>query len=133
MAELSLATGGGMKFDLKFMNPCLNEAICGASNEPVLENFRSLGSLNRERPDPPFLRASTLLVPGYVDAAEIGSLARTIAEVDPTIPYSLLAYQPSYLMSDLPMCAKPYVQECRQAALSAGLKRVKIGNPFLVM
>ncbi len=132
MAEVSLVTGGGMKFDLKFMNPHLNEAICGASNRQVLDNFRSLGSLNQERTDPAFLRASTLMIPGYVDAAEVGCLARMIAEVDPTIPYSLLAYHPCYLMSDLPMCTRDYVRECRRAALSAGLSRVRIGNLSLV-
>jgi pyruvate formate lyase activating enzyme len=36
----------------------------------------------RQRPDPPLLLASTLLVPGYVDAEEVGRIARYIAELD---------------------------------------------------
>ena len=32
------------------------------------------------------LAASMLLLPGYIDAGEIGKIARFIASVDPTIP-----------------------------------------------
>lgn len=132
ISELSLKSGGGIKFDLKFASPQLQEAICGVGNDQVLRNFHSLGPLNAERRDPPFLRASTLMVPGYVDPGEVGMLARIIAEVDPSIPYSLLAFHPHYIMSDLPRCSAKYVEDCRREALSAGLKRVRIGNPFLV-
>ena len=105
ISELSLESGGGLKFDLKFFSPTLQKAICGAGNEQVIKNFRSLTSLNAERRDPPFLRASTLIIPGYIDPPEIRAIARLIAEVDSSIPYSLLAFHPCYLMSDLPSTA----------------------------
>jgi len=41
-------------------------------------------------------------VPGYVDAEEVGLIARFIAEVDPRIPYTLLAFAPHFYMQDLP-------------------------------
>jgi len=132
ISRLSLDSGGGIKFDLKFHSPHLQMALCGASNEQAMENFRSLKTLNMERREPPFLRASTPVVPGYVDAQEIKGLAELVAEVNPAIPYSLLAFHPCYLMSDLPRCSMNLMEECRRAALSAGLERVRIGNRFLI-
>jgi pyruvate formate lyase activating enzyme len=132
ISKLSLGSGGGLKFDLKFHSPYLQKALCGAGNEQALSNFRSLKAMNSERREPPFLRASTLIVPGYVDAEEVKGLAELVAEVDPAIPYSLLAFHPCYLMSDLPRCTSKLMEECRRAALSAGLERVRIGNPFLI-
>jgi len=132
ISKLSLDSRGGLKFDLKFHSPHLQRALCGAGNEQALKNFRSLKAMNQDRREPPFLRASTLIIPGYVDAEEVKGLAELVAEVDPAIPYSLLAFHPCYLMSDLPRCTSRLMEECRRAALSAGLQRVRIGNPFLI-
>jgi pyruvate formate lyase activating enzyme len=132
ISEISLESGGGLKFDLKFHSRDLNKGICGASNDQAIRNFQSLAALNSDRRNPPFLRASTLLLPGYVDAEEITGIANTIAEVDPTIPYSLLAFHPDYVLSDLPRPTSRYVEECVQAARSAGLTRINVGNRFLI-
>ncbi|NIR86474.1 radical SAM protein, partial [Candidatus Bathyarchaeota archaeon] len=42
-AELSLKSGGNVKFDLKTWNENLNKALCGVSNAPTLQNFRMIG------------------------------------------------------------------------------------------
>lgn len=62
-ADISIRSGGGIKFDLKFWNSNLNKAITGVDNKNSYECFRMLGDLHRERRKVPFLRASTLLVP----------------------------------------------------------------------
>ena len=132
MAELSLRSGGCIKFDLKAWDDPLHRALCGASNRRTLANFRRLaGSIGR-RPDPPLLIASTLLVPGYVDASQVARIAAFIAALDPGIPYALLAFHPSLEMSDLPTTSRGQATDCLAAAEDAGLTRVRIGNAHLL-
>ena len=58
------------------------------ANQRTLDNFaRAAQKINR-RPVPPLLIASTLLVPGYIDAREVGAIAGFIAGLNPDIPYS---------------------------------------------
>ena len=132
MAELSLRSGGCIKFDLKAWDEGVHKALCGVTNRQTLDNFRGLARCLPRRPDPPFLIASTLLVPGYVDVQEVERIARFIASLDPDIPYSLLAFHPHFAMSDLPTTSRGHAEACRQAALDAGLKRVRIGNVHLL-
>jgi pyruvate formate lyase activating enzyme len=132
VAELSLKSGGCVKFDLKAWDEGLHIALCGVSNRWTLSNFKRLVELIPERPDPPFLVASTLLVPGYVDEQEVGQIATFIASLNPDIPYSLLAFHPQFQMQDLPPTSRKQAQTCLEAARSAGLWRVKVGNLHLL-
>lgn len=132
-SKLSLESGGVVKFDLKTWSDYLNKALCGVSNEPTLENFRKIGEkFFRQRPDPPMLTASTLLVPGYVDVDEVRGLAEFIASIDPRIPYTLLAFYPQYVMSDLPTTSRKLAYECLDVAKSVGLSSVRVGNVHLL-
>ncbi len=89
---------------------------------------RLAAELARARPAPPALVASTLLVPGYVDAEEVGAVARFIADLDPGIPYSLLAFAPQFYLHDLPVTSQAHAEEALAAAKAAGLTRVRISN-----
>lgn len=128
----SLDSGGCVKFDLKAFNESLHIALTGWSNRRTLENFVRAANRFGERPDPPLVIASTLLVPGYVDAGEVGRIAAFIAGIDPRIPYSLLGFSPNYLMPDLPATAVQDAEDAREAAYAAGLKNVHIGNRHLL-
>lgn len=132
MIELALESGGTIKFDLKAWTEELNLALCGATNRRTLENFALLAERAKERPDPPLAAASTLLVPGYVDEHEVRKIAEFIASVNPEVPYSLLAFHPEYLMNDLPPTPRSLARRCYEAALEAGLTRVRIGNVHLL-
>jgi pyruvate formate lyase activating enzyme len=133
MARLSLESGGCIKFDLKAWDERLHLALCGVSNRQTLKNFATLAEITRVRRDPAPLLASTLLVPGYIDDAEVGGIAAFIAKLSPDIPYSLLAFHPQFMMDDLPVTCRNHAESCLQAALSAGLKRVRLGNIHLLM
>ena len=128
MAEVSLQSGGCIKFDLKAWDEGLHKALCGATNKKTLENFKVLSKLVSHRPDPPFLIASTLLVPGYVDEQEVGAIARYISALNPDIPYSLLGFYPQFYLKDLPSTSRSHAMRCREIALKAGLRRINIGN-----
>lgn len=130
--ELSLNSGGCLKFDLKAWNETLHRALTGVSNCQTLENFSYAATFIKERPDPPLLIASTLLVPGYVDVEEVAHIARFIAWLDPTIPYALLAFYPNFYMYDLPSTSRQQAMECLAAAKEAGLERVRLGNLHLL-
>jgi pyruvate formate lyase activating enzyme len=132
MIELSLNSGGCIKFDLKAWDENLHIALTGVTNKKTIENFLKVGEKIRRRPIPPLLIASTLLVPGYVDEEEVKSLAQFIASVSPDIPYSLLAFHPHFYMSDMPLTQKSMAQRCLEVAREAGLKNVRIGNVHLL-
>jgi pyruvate formate lyase activating enzyme len=129
---IALESGGCIKFDLKSWDERIHRALTGFSNVRTLGNFRLAASLARTRPTPPALVASTLLVPGYVDAVEVGRLAEWIASLDPDIPYSLLAFHPQFYLSDLPVTTRQEAESALAAAQAAGLTRVRIGNRHLL-
>ena len=131
--ELSLVSGGCIKFDLKAWNPHIHKALTGVTNEKILENFKIACKFIEKRPEPPLVIASTLLVPGYVDEEEVFCIARFIAEINPEIPYRLLAFYPQFFMKDLPTTSKELAYSCYESAKRAGLKRVSIGNIHLLM
>jgi len=132
MADLSLKSGGCIKFDLKTYSENLNIALCGVTNKRTLENFKMLAEISKKRSDPPFLIASTLLVPGYVDAEEVSLIANFIAGLDKTVPYALLGFHPQFCMSDLPATSRRHAEECKLAAQEEGLRNVRIGNSQLL-
>jgi pyruvate formate lyase activating enzyme len=131
-AEISLRSGGCIKFDLKTWSEELHVALCGVSNRRTLENFSLLAEYSKRRPEPPFLVASTLLVPGYVDAAEVSGIAAFISSLSPDIPYALLAFHPRFAMADLPPTSRQHADECLAAARARGLRNVRLGNVHLL-
>jgi len=131
-AAYALESGGNLKFDLKTWNERLNIALCGVSNNPTLANFKMIGEkFYGKRKVLPVLSASTLLVPGYVDAEEVENIAKFISETDPGVPYTLLAFYPCYVMGDLPTTSRKQAVECQSAA-EKHLKNTRIGNVHLL-
>jgi len=132
MKDLALNSGGMIKFDLKTFDENLNVALCGVTNKRTLENFQWLGGFIKDRTEVPLLVASTLLVPGYIDAHEVKNMAKFIASIDSSTPFSLLAFHPQFYMSDLRPTSRAQAEECYNAAKSEGLKNVRIGNVHLL-
>jgi len=131
-AEYALESGGNIKFDLKTWSEELNIALCGVSNKPTLANFKMIGErFYEKRKELPMLCASTLLVPGYIDLEEVEHIAQFISEIDPSIPYTLLAFYPCYVMNDLPTTSRKQALECQKAA-EKYLKNTRIGNIHLL-
>ncbi len=128
----SLRTGGCIKFDLKAFDEGVHLALTGISNRRTLENFARAGRRFDERPHPPLVVASTLLVPGYVDADQVGKIAQFIASINPAIPYALLAFAPNFYMPDLRCTSVRHAQDAEAAARAAGLTNVRVGNRHLL-
>lgn len=130
--ELSMSSGGGIKADLKCWSPEVLYALSGIEHRAAYDNFKWLSRRHHERPEVPFARASTLLVPGYVNEEEIRALASFIADLDPTIPYSLLAFHPLYYMDDMPYTRRKDAERFVRICKEEGLQKVRIGNSWLL-
>lgn len=131
-ADLSLNSGGCIKFDLKAWSEELHIALCGVSNKRTLENFTLLAEYTEKRPLPSFLVASTLLVPGYIDKEEISRIAAFISSLNPDIPYALLGFYPHFMMRDLPPTSRRHAKECLAEAKAQGLTNVRLANIHLL-
>jgi pyruvate formate lyase activating enzyme len=132
MVNVSLESGGCIKFDIKAWNDSLHMALCGITNVRTKENFERAAPWFKERPDPPLLIASTLLVPGYIDEKEVQGISKWIASLDPDIPYVLLAFYPQFFFKDLSVTPKDLAFRCKEVAEEAGLRNVRIGNLHLL-
>lgn len=130
--ETVAESGGNVKFDLKAFTPAVHKALTGLDNRRILENFEMVyRGFYERRPGLPVLGATTLLVPGYVDAVEVEMIARFIASLDENIPYSLLVFHPEFMMDEMPITPGKQVWECYRAA-TKHLRRVNIGNLHLL-
>ena len=136
MANLSLESGGIVKIDWKAWTPEVYQALTGINGykavERVKKNVEVVASLWDERPEIPLIVVSTLLVPGYVTVEEVGRIAEYLASINNEIPYILLAFHPDHLLRDLPPTSTNHAYKAYEAALSAGLKYVFIGNEWLL-
>jgi pyruvate formate lyase activating enzyme len=132
MVSLSLNSGGCIKFDIKAWSESLHIALCGVSNKRTRENFEAVAKGFSQRPEPPLLIASTLLVPGYIDEVEVASISKWIASLNPEIPYVLLAFYPQFFFDDLPTTPRSLAIRCKEVAEEEGLRRVRIGNLHLL-
>lgn len=130
-AKIAYESGGNIKFDLKTFDENLNLALTGILNRVTKKNFKMLVKFHKKRVEVPFLTASTLLVPGYVDEGQVRKISRFIASLDETIPYSLLAFYPHFMMDDLPLTTRKLAENCLRAARE-NLKNVRIGNVHLL-
>jgi len=130
--DIALESGGCVKFDLKTFHSSLNKALCGRGNEQTKANFELASTWIKKRKEPPLVVASTLLVPGYVDRNEVLRIAKFIASLNPDIPYALLGFHPHFYFRGLPVTSRRQARECHEAALEAGVKRVRIGNLHLL-
>jgi len=130
--QYALDSGGCIKFDVKAFDEGLHIALTGISNRRTLENFSRAARRYDERPQLPLVIASTLLVPGYIDADQVSKIARFIAALNPQIPYALLAFAPHFYMSDLPCTSIRHAEEAEAAARQAGLVNVRVGNRQLL-
>jgi len=131
IAEIAEETEGIIKFDIKAYSDELYKVLCGVSGKLVYKNFEILAE-TLSHLNPPRLCASTLLIPYYVNEEEVKNIAGFIAKLNPSIPYSLLAFYPSYLMDDLPCTSKEHAFKALKYAKEAGLKNVNIGNIHLL-
>lgn len=130
-SDISLRTGGNVKFDLKCWSEPLSLLLSGVSNRKAFENFELVAGKLFDKREEPVITATTLLVPWYVDEEEVEGIAKFISSINEKIPYSLLVFHPNFVMNDLPITPKDQVARCLRAA-KMHLRLVNVGNIHLL-
>lgn len=113
----------GINIDIKSFSEDFYRRVCKASLQPVLDTVRLMRQLGI------WVEVTTLLIPGLNDSAEeLASIASFLCEVDPTIPWHVTGFHPTYKMLDRPSTPVASLQLARQIGLDAGLRFVYQGN-----
>lgn len=97
-AETHIVTNGSRKIDgslfdsasvsIKAPSRSQYDEYVGTDKYDVLENVVEAHKLGVK------LSLSSVLIPGYVDATDIGKIAELVAALDPAIPYHVIGYMP---------------------------------------
>jgi len=108
--------------DIKALDPERHRWLTGCDNDRILklpEAMLARGFV---------LEVLSLVIPGVVEADQIGGIAELLAAVDPEIPFTLLAFFPAYRMQDVPAPTVAQMVRAWEAAVSKGLRRIRLGN-----
>lgn len=108
--------------DIKAYDEEIHRRLTGATNQWVLRLPEEI--LRRDFT----LEVLSLYIPGWVEEDQIGKIAALLAGVDKNIPFTILAFFPEYKMKDVPSPTYEQMILAYEAAKSAGLKNVRLGN-----
>jgi pyruvate-formate lyase-activating enzyme len=120
----TLASAGLDSFwlDIKAYDTETYRKLCGTTNENVLEapaRIRDRGFV---------LEVLSLYIPGWVETNQLTRVAELIKELDPNIPFTLLAFFPEYELSGVRPPTLTEMLKAYSTVKALGLKRVKLGN-----
>jgi pyruvate formate lyase activating enzyme len=108
--------------DIKAYDNEVHRSLTGCSNERIL-------GLPYEIKKRGFaLEVLSLFIPGWVEADQIGKIAQILLEVDPQIPYTILAFFPEYQLKDVPSPTLTQMLAAYIRVKEVGLKNVRLGN-----
>jgi pyruvate formate lyase activating enzyme len=123
--NLDILKEGGIDafwLDIKAYDPKIYKKLCGTSNKTVLESV----PLSYEAGF--VLELLTLYIPGWVETDQHIAIAQHIAETDPSIPTTLLAFFPTYQLSEVRPPTLEEMMQSAQAMLQQGLTNLRLGN-----
>ncbi len=113
----------GMNIDIKSFSDEFYKEICGARLKPVLEAVKYAHEKGI------WVEITTLLIQGKNDSdEEIRSIAKFIADLDPSIPWHLSAFHPMYKMLDVERTPESTLLRAYKIGQEEGLKYLYIGN-----
>jgi pyruvate formate lyase activating enzyme len=113
----------GINIDIKAFSEEFYRSTCGGSLQQVLDNVRYF------RRQSVWVEATTLVIPGLNDSEdELRRLAEFICSVDPSLPWHVSAFRPTYKMTDRPPTNSGVLIRARDIGHAAGLHHVYIGN-----
>jgi pyruvate-formate lyase-activating enzyme len=119
---LQLAGVDAFWLDIKAYDEETHKWLTGCPNNHILKLPREI--INRGFT----LEVLSLYIPGVVEEDDLTRIAESLSDVDPYIPFTILAFFPEYQMKAY---QSPTVMEMvgsYQAAKSTGLKNIRLGN-----
>ena len=109
--------------DLKSFRDDFYRSQCGARLAPVLETLRTMKRMGI------WLEVTTLIIPGHNDSPEeLRDLSGFIADLDPSTPWHVSRFHPTYRLTDAPPTPPEVIQQAKEIGHEAGLKYVYSGN-----
>lgn len=97
--------------------------ICHAKAEPVRATIKLMKELGV------WVEVTTLIIPGYNDSEEeLKNIAEFIKSVDPTIPWHVTQFYPTYKLMHVQRTPVEKLRLARKIGYDAGLKYVYEGN-----
>jgi len=124
-ANLDLLASAGLDafwLDIKAYDGAVYRRLCGTGNETVLRAPAEILARGFT------LEVLTLFIPGWVETGQIAAIARLMADLDPEVPFTILAFFPAYRMLEAPSPTLAQMVEAYEAAREAGLRQVRLGN-----
>lgn len=114
----------GMVLALKGFSEQFYLKVCGVKLAPVLKAIETAKESGK------WLELTTLVVPTYNDAPDdIREMARWIVKnLGPDVPWHFGRFVPEYQLRKLPQTPVRTLEECREIALSEGVRFVYISN-----
>jgi pyruvate formate lyase activating enzyme len=112
-----------INIDIKAFSEDFYHSVCGARLQPVLDTVRLMHELGV------WVEVTTLIIPGLNDSdAELQAIADFIVAIDPSMPWHVTAFYPTYKLTDRPATPAKTLEKARKIGLSAGLRHVYEGN-----
>ena len=108
--------------DIKAYDPEVHKRLTGVDNEWILrlpEEILKRGFT---------LEVLSLYIPGWVQTDQIAKIARLLADVDPHIPFTILAFFPEYKLKEVPSPTLDQMLQAYSATRATGLEQVRLGN-----
>ncbi len=108
--------------DIKAYDEKIYKKLCGTTNEWILK-------APQEIVDRGFvLEVLTLFIPTWVETDQITKIAQLIADIDPSIPFSILAFFPEYKLQEVPSPSLMQMLKSYFSVKDIGLKNIRLGN-----
>ncbi len=108
--------------DIKAFDPEKHRWLTGCANDHILklpEEITKRGFV---------LEVLSLYIPDLVETDELAKIAHTLKEVDPKIPFTILAFFPEHQMRDFRSPSVREMVEAYHKAKSVGLTHIRLGN-----
>lgn len=113
----------GINIDIKAFTEKFYKEICKAKLQPVLDNVKLMHELGV------WVEVTTLIIPGLNDSPnELRDIARFIKDIDPSMPWHVTAFYPTYRLTDRPRTSAETLRMARDIGMEEGLLFVYEGN-----
>ena len=123
--NLDLLANAGLDafwLDIKAYDEAVYRRLCGTGNATVLQAPAEILARGFT------LEVLVLYIPGWVETDQIAAIARLVADLDPDVPFTILAFFPAYQLEDTPAPALDQMLRAHTAVIEIGLRQVRLGN-----
>ncbi|HEA67016.1 MAG TPA: radical SAM protein [Desulfobacterales bacterium] len=133
--ELAAAGITDISPDLKALHLDTFIKACGTRSEKIARQYletswNAVRYLNDTYSKKIFMAVSLPCHPRIHSKAEIEDIGRSIAEINPEIPVTLIEYQPAFQLRDWPFLSPKIMEQAQKILESAGLHKVIVqGGP----